>query len=146
MYMRYTCGLCIPEPGQDLIRRGDCAGPDYFPDQLIFLIIDEHPVTPEFPAYGWTGFINTTDKSLAIPVPAQERTRFSPIMGSWGTLCIPVHNLISVFSVRMDRKKITTQIVPAVIVTVVQLALDPDERSIPGTTFPAAIADKSGHP
>jgi hypothetical protein len=143
--MRQACDVLIPDLSERLIGRADPTGPDYPADQLPFPVIEEHPVTLELPADGRPGGINAANKSFAVLIPAEERTWFFLTRYDPGAIGVPVRDLVSIFSIRVDREHVSAQAVPAVVVTVIQLALYPDERSIPGATFPAAIADKFCH-
>ena len=143
--MRQAPDLFFPYLCEALIGGTYPAGPDYPADKLTFPVIDEHPVAPELPTDGRAGGINTAGKSLAIPVPAEERAGFFSLVPDPRITGIPVRDLAGIVSVRVDREQVTGQSVPAVIVPIAQLTLDLDKRAIPGAAFPATIADKFYH-
>lgn len=138
--------LFLPEPSQRFVRGTDLPCTNHLPDKRVLPVVHEHPVAAEFPADGKPALIDGTIKTIASGFTAEEGAwLFTRSCGRSGLSKVPVGNLVRIFAIYVYRKQVAGQRVPAIIITVIQLALYGDEGTKAGAALPAGITDESGH-
>ena len=146
-WVRYMRDFLIPDSCQNFIVGPELINPHHFsPGFATGRVVDQHPVAPEFPAYGWPGRIDSAGKASSIRVFPHENTAFMGRTWFFGVrFCEFFLNLICKLGLYMDWKDLISDAKAAIIIPLRELPLDFYELAKTCTAFPAPVAIKLRH-
>ena len=138
--------LLIPELFELSIYRAESVFPDYPPADRSFMVADEQPVTAEIQADLGPAFINRTGCTITMLILPQECAgdfmRTVPVQPPLSKF---VGNLFAVRRIHMGKKDRVVDFTAAIIIPVIELALDSDKGAKAHAAFPAPVTFKHCH-